>query len=145
MFCIACGLIPSWGPCSMCKECCTLQWKLMCALYQACLFPHTHLIASGCCLTELRVWIRLFSLFERILHYKPEEPSRYSSLKCIQRLYSAWVWGFFCHLLTGVNIKVSRSLKGTSSWLCLLWHWKCVPAAEDAETYSYSSFGTAEK
>lgn len=54
-------------------------------------------------------------------------------------------WGLFCHMLTGVNVEVSRSLKGESSWLCLLWHQKSVPGAVDAETYSYHLFGTAEK
>lgn len=115
-------------------------------LYQACLFPHTYLIASGCCLTEPRVWIRLFHYLKGyLLNCKCEEPSRCCSyLKCIQRSEMVWCL-VFCHLLTRVNVKVSGSLTGAGAWLCLLWHQKYVPAAEDAETCSYRSFGTAEK
>lgn len=111
--------------------------EVKCALYEACLFPHTHLMAPGWCLAEPRVWIRPFHYFERIFNCKPEEPSRYSSsLKCIWSLYGVGLLGVFCPSLTGVNVKAFRFLKvqvygcascGTSNMYLLLKMQKLTP------------------
>lgn len=57
------GLYSFLGTVLYVSECCTLPVgsnRGKCALHQACLFTHTDLIASGCCVTEPSTWIRLF-------------------------------------------------------------------------------------